>query len=253
MPTSPLDNVVIVEPPFKELTKRHSRLGTACFSGCGCIIIFVIAIFIGIKLYLGPTPHTENRLPANFPALIPIYDEKSIDSITVIPGRYTERGIKLSAVLPHLILHPLYSEDNNEISNEKSLNISPWAMLWDDFSTSSPSAYNTTLRLEWHDLSARPDFIISFYEQALRKGNFQVKETLQQGHNGLIFSTTDQTITGTLTTQKSLNKKKVGTAYARLIVHFPTKDELSSPILDKTTPTSSPTPPTPQKGQFHNL
>lgn len=252
MPPS-LDEIVIVEPPFEELTKRHSRLGTACFSGCGCVVIFIIAIFISIKLYLGPSPHTIGELPMDFPASIPVYDQESIDSITLIPGRYTERGVKLSAVLPHLLLPPLYSEENNEIPIGKSLSVSPWAMLWDDFSTSSPSSYTTTLRLEWHDLSARPDFIVSFYEQALHKGNFQVKETLEQGQLGLTFANPDQTILGTLATQKSLNKKKIGTAYARLIVHFPTKNELSSQILDKTTSTSSSIPYTPQKGQFHNL
>jgi len=173
-----LDNIEIVEPPIEELTKKRSWKG-ACFTSCALLLILLVVAVVSIKIYVGPGPRQTKGIPANFPPDILVYDKDNIESITVIPARYKQRGLGIATFFPKLILSPIfYDSQNNAGDTLKNL----WAAI------STPSTdHKDSIQIEWKKVSADPDFIISYYKKELRKKNFKI-EVQSQGNNVQQFS-----------------------------------------------------------------
>lgn len=224
MNTPELEHIAIVEPPLRELNKRHSWLGASCFGGCGIIVLLIAISITCIKLFLGPGPSESSKIPENFPSsTIPVYDENNIDRVVTIPGRYTARGIHLSAIIPDLLLNRLYtdSESTSEIALPTSTIPRSVQTLWEDLRTPTTN-YTVTTRFEWRDLEAEPTFIRSFYEQALEKNGFIIEnEIISKSTQQFTFHNIKSGITGSLFIEKTSTLKRTGTARVIFTVKIP--------------------------------
>ena len=107
MPKNKLDTVEIVEPPLGELTKKRSSFKRTCFTGCGCLLLLLIALVAAFRIAVGAGPTTLPTVPKNFPDTITIYDKDTIDRITFISGRYKNRSMEIAALFPKVILSSL--------------------------------------------------------------------------------------------------------------------------------------------------
>ncbi len=208
-----LDNIEIVEPPIEELTKKRSWKG-ACFTSCALLLVLIVAVGIGIKFYVGPGPQTLKAVPANFPTGIPVYDKNNVEVITYISARYKQRGLGIATLLPKLILAPVFYNSQNNDNGGTLKNI------WNAVST--PSSDNKdSIQIEWKNVDADPDFIISYYKKELRKKNFKV-EVQSQGDNVQQFSfTREDGVSGSVYASNT-NEKKSSTEHLMLTVNIPT-------------------------------
>lgn len=226
MTPSELERITIIEPPLRELHKRHSWLASSCLGGLGFLAIAGLGFAIGTKLFLGPGPQEMTRVPPDFPtSSIPIYDQENVERITVIPGRYTTRGIHLSALLPGLIFNRVYTDtaDLNNLPESTTPNPNVFAALWTDLRTKNQD-YTVTTRFEWQDLDADPNFIRSFYEQALEKRGFIIGDKKNsKNEQGFTFREQKSLIDGSLLLERKTGQKRTGTARAILIVRIPEK------------------------------
>ncbi len=178
-PTTPIDDVKIIEPPLQELTKRRPSLVRGCVTGCGCIVIFVIAIVIGIRLWIGPGPETSQSVPVDFPADIPVYDRDSVVKINIIPGRYKHRSVALAGTLPKLLFSPILpgaDDESTGTANERSAvskiknAISEVAHIL----TTPADDARDSIQIEWGELTADINFITNYYRSELRKKGFVI-------------------------------------------------------------------------------
>ena len=217
-----IDKVEIVEPPIEELSKNRSSFRRTCFTGCGCIIVFIIAIIIAIWFAIGPSPKTIKILPGNFPGDIPLYDKDNIEQMTYISGKYKSRGLAVAAFFPKIILSPLLLRANQSYPGAPDLELSPatsrtdylrrvWHLL-----TTPVSDKRDSVQIEWHNLDAEPNFIVSYYKKELRKAGFTINED-SQNHKQISFS--KNMVDGTFSVVGD-EEQKPGTDYALLTVNL---------------------------------
>jgi len=209
-----IENVEIVEPPIEELTKRHSSLRKTCLTGSGCIVLFILAIALVVRIYIGSGPETLKSVPAYFPKDIPSYAPDNIDQITHISGQYKNRSIEIAAIVPKIILSPLFLALNRDPSSTN--NSHSFKNLWQFIAT--PVGDNRdTVQIEWKDMDADPNFVISYYKTELGKRNFKITDTEGLKNNAQEFSfDREDHIDGSLYVEPG----KSGTSYADLIVNF---------------------------------
>ena len=102
-----IEQIEIKEPPIQELGKKRSCLKRTCFTGCGCIVIFIIASVLLLKFATGPRTKKLNEVPDNFPESIPLYDSDNIQEINFTSGKEKGRILEITAFIPKLILSPI--------------------------------------------------------------------------------------------------------------------------------------------------
>ena len=172
-----INNVEIVEPPIGELTKKYSAFSTikrTCFTGCGCLVLLIIAIIIFMRLALGSGPETLKKLPDNFPSDMPIYDQENAEKITFVSGKYKNRGVEIAAIFPKIILSPLLLTMNKtEQGTADTSKFTSAKNLWSIIST-PVSDHRDTVQVEWRHLDAEPSFIINYYKTELRKADYKI-------------------------------------------------------------------------------
>ncbi len=216
-----INNVEIVEPPIGELTKRYSAFSSikrTCFTGCGCLVVFLIGIAIFLRLALGSGPQTLKNIPENFPKDITIYDEDNIEQITFVSGKYKNRGIEIAAFFPKIILSPLFLTLNkSEQSAEDTGKLASVKNLWKIIST-PVSDHRDTVQIEWRNLDAEPTFIINYYKTELQKRGYKI-DVESEGQAVRQFSFSQDTITGSIYVEGD-NTVKPGTDYVVLTVNL---------------------------------
>jgi len=167
-----IDNVKIIEPPIEEITKKRSGFKKTCFTGCGCLVFFLILVIVGIRVSMGPGPKTIKELPENFPKEIPVYDQDNVEKIIFISGKYKNRGIEIAAFFPKIILSPLLLTLNNQDTGTSKQ--SYLRNVWKVVSTPVGDSRDT-VRIEWGHIDADPNFIINYYKTELKKINFTIE------------------------------------------------------------------------------
>lgn len=216
-----INNVEIVEPPIGELTKRYSAFSTikrACFTGCGCLVVLIIGITVFLRLALGSGPQTLKKIPDNFPADIPVYDDHNIEQITFVSGKYKNRGIEIAAFFPKIILSPLFLTLNKNNQNTDSADkLASVKNLWQIISA-PVSDHRDTVQIEWRNLDAEPSFIINYYKTELKKKDYNI-DVESEGQAVRQFSFSKNTITGSIYVQGD-DTVKPGTDYVVLTVNL---------------------------------
>ncbi len=216
-----INNVEIVEPPIGELTRRYSAFSTikrTCLTGCGCLGVVIIGIIIFLRLALGSGPQTLKKVPDNFPADIPIYDESNIEQITFVSGKYKNRGIEIAAFFPKIILSPLFLTLNKNSQDTNSTDkLASVKNLWQIISA-PVSDHRDTVQIEWRNLDAEPSFIINYYKTELNKAGYKI-DVESEGQAVRQFSFSKDTITGSIYVQGDATVKP-GTDYVVLTVNL---------------------------------
>lgn len=217
-----LDNIEIVEPPLEEITKRRSYKRT-CFTGCGCVVFLIIATAVALRIFIGPGPTTLKTLPPSFPKDIPIYDRDALETITFISGKYKNRGIEIAALFPKIILSPLLlkMEDNAKAPTDATTGTGI-KNLWRVIIT-PVGDHRDTISIEWKNLDAEPDFIVSYYQNELIKQNYKI-EVESEGKYVRQFSFSSESgVSGSLYAEKVAGSL-FGTDRAILTINLPDKD-----------------------------
>ncbi len=213
-PDDRIKGVEIIEPPIQELKKRGSWLTTACMSGCSFILIFIIGVVIGVKMFIGAGPKEIKNLPENFPANIPVYDQYNIDKITLISGRYKSRSMEVSALFPKLILSPLILRNEQQAGEE---NIGIIRQLWLAF-TEPVGDNRDTVQIEWRNISSDATTMIAYYKNKLDDALCTVEsETAGINYNQITFNCENE-LSGTIYVQMGETKKMI--SYAYLIINL---------------------------------
>lgn len=231
MPSNPEDlvnEVEIVEPPIQELKKRGRWMTTACFSGCGCVALFIIGVIFGIKLFIGAGPKQIKNLPANFPAEIPLYDQYNIGRITLISGRYKYRSLELAVLFPKIVLSSLVSSESGGKKNGPSAIQELWRLL-----TKPVSDSRDMVQIEWYDIASEPQTMIEYYRSKLNEAKFTVdSETESERYHQFTFKRSSG-LSGTVYVESSAENTKI--PYAFIIVNL-------LPAETKPAATSTPRP-----------
>ena len=220
MAQNPIEKVEIVEPPIGELTKRHGGFKRSCFTGCGCIVLFIIGLLVGIRLFVGSGPKAIKDLPENFPKSIPVYDSDNVDSITFISGKYKNRSLEIAGIFPKFILSPLLLK-SEETASAKVQKEDTLKRLW-RLMTTPVGDSRDTIQIEWGNLHAEPAFVISYYDTELRKQGYTTSEVTTAS-----LSFEKDAITGTLTTEKVAARSN-GSTFAILTVNYPVIPETTT-------------------------
>lgn len=214
-PEEIIHGVEIVEPPIQEFHKRGRWFATACFSGCGCVAIFIATIVVGIKLFIGAGPQQIKNLPDNFPRAIPIYDQYNISKITIISGRYKSRSMDLSTLFPKIILSPLiYSDQKSGRNDNPGVIKELWQIL-----TKPTSDSHDMIQIEWRNIAGNPEDLVDYYRSKLANENFQVdSESSGQNYRQFTFRHPDG-LSGTVYVQNSQQKNNI--PYAFIMINLP--------------------------------
>lgn len=207
-----LENIEIVEPPIEELTKKRSWKG-ACFTSCLFLIIVVVGLIVGIRIYVGAGPKSYSTLPPNFPTDIPVYDKDNIDNITYVSGQYKERGLGIATIIPKLILSPIFYNQENSSQSIKN--------IFSSISTNQ-TEYRNSFEIEWRGVNADPEFVTAYYKKELKKKNFKI-DVQSSGKNVEQFSFyREDGYNGSIYAQSS-DDKKSKTDYMILTINLPKK------------------------------
>ena len=169
-----------------------------------------------MRLAMGSGPQTLKKIPDNFPADIPVYDQDNIEQITFVSGKYKNRGIEIAAFFPKIILSPLFLTLNkNEQNTGDAGKLSSVKNLWKVISA-PVSDHRNTVQIEWRNLNADPYFIIGYYKTELKKNDFNI-DVESEGENIRQFSFSKNGITGSMYAQGTQGQ---GSDYAVLTVNL---------------------------------
>ncbi|MSU75705.1 MAG: hypothetical protein EXS55_04295 [Candidatus Magasanikbacteria bacterium] len=220
------DTIEIVEPPIEELSKGHSHLKRTCLAGCGGIVIFIIALGLGLWIALGPGPKTLTTVPANFPTDIPLYDKDAIESIAFIPGTYKKRGTTIAAFFPKIILSPLLLDSHAEITSrlESDSKLFSYAenikKIWRLIKEPVDADSRDTIQIKWGKMDAEPSFVIGYYKKELSKKKYNTNTVNNSDTFKELHFDNDRGVSGTLTASGD-EASRPGTDSAFLIVNLP--------------------------------
>lgn len=165
-----IEQIEIKEPPIQELGKKRSCLKRTCFTGCGYIVIFIIASVLLLKFAAGPRTKKLDDVPNNFPESIPLYDSDNIQEINFTSGKEKGRILEIAAFVPKLILSPIIlGLDKNTETNIKKTNT--WKNFVDIMKEPVVDHRDITI-VEWTEMPAEPWFVQSYYETELKRFNY---------------------------------------------------------------------------------
>lgn len=226
-----IEKIEIQDPPIQEISKKRSCLKRSCATGCGCIIIFLIASLILLKFVNGPRIKELKKVPDNFPSFIPLYDQDNITRITFVNGREKNRGLEIIAFVPKLVLSPIIMMLDSNLNQEQLDNPSGnYTKIQSQFSWNEwlkiikkpVTDHRDIVQIEWADLPAKPSFLQSYYQTALKKNGFTVENIIDNEKTKQVkFSSS--TIEGVLYIEDEAQKK--GTDYFSLTINLPPENK----------------------------
>jgi hypothetical protein len=218
------NKVEIKDPPIREFRKKRSCFARTCLSGCGCIIIFVLAFLLLLKFTAKPAIKELKNLPEYLSGAVPIYDESSINKIEFTSGKNRWKIIEGMAYLPKIIVAPIMIELKRikdpkieTTDNEESY------FDWTEFKeiVKEPIAdHRDVFNIEWTNLAAQPSFIHEYYQTELTKENFSI-DISSENEKVNQFTFSKDNIDGVIYVQDDLIER--GTDYVLLKIRIPSE------------------------------
>lgn len=210
-------SVVIQEPPLQELNKKRSCAKRTCATGCGCIVLFLLASLLLLKFAAGPKKKTLKKIPTQVEAYIPLYDLDSLEHIYVTSGKDRNKAIETAAYIPKIILAPIFIAIENNANTTALEETSVWTEL-SEFVREPLTDQRDSLTMTWTDLIADPSFVYTYYVHKLEERGFTVVTEKTDGRvRHLTFS--DGQVDGSLSIQDS--GETTGTDYVELTLFTP--------------------------------
>jgi predicted nucleic-acid-binding protein len=194
------DDIEIVEPPLKELTKKSSFFRISCLSGCGCLLLVLVGGLIGWRIIFGSHSTKMTSLPQNFPASIPIYNRDAIERVNVVQKKYQERREALATIISHMIT----GSDTNS-STENTIK-----KAWEKLTATSTSF--DIITIAWSSTAVKPPFVSSYYKKELQDRGYLIEQELsQEGIERFFFFNTKEEIRGSFSAEPLNLQTKNGT------------------------------------------
>ena len=164
----------IQEPTLNEIKKPRSCAKRACGSGCGCSIVMIALIAVGMWLFAPAQAEKITSLPPIFPADISLYKAESITDITHLSSNRKKRGPEAAALIPKVVITPImvwFRKPDHATSTTTA-----WRAIRE--AIAAPVAtYTNTTAVTWERLGAEPDFVDEWYYNELQKQSFAVTRT----------------------------------------------------------------------------
>lgn len=226
---TPSSTVQIQEPAFKEIKKRHGWLKGSCATGCGCIFLFVGAIYLTGRLVVGGGPSTAITYPNDFPTEIPQINPDKIIKITVVDASYKQRILWVATAIPRLLLSPVLSEmdPHARLTEEKdSLGRVNFKRTIDEddyfrYIGIQPGARDTkTVVITWSGINNYPSLITDGIEKKLEKYDYAIKESTTDDKFTSSFTFSKDKISGSMRAI-DLQPDQPGTEFVEMIVNYP--------------------------------
>jgi len=175
------ERVTIQEPAINEIKKPRSCFRRTCGSGCGCLMILLIAAAAGAWLFVPPEPKKLTTLPDTLPENLPLYKRDAVTHITYLSAERKKRGPETVAILPKIIITPLILGLNRlqEGSASTTPRLTP-ASLWNatrDALKTPLTTYRHTTVITWDALGAEPNFIDEWYQNEFKKQHYQIERS----------------------------------------------------------------------------
>jgi len=217
-----IEQIEIKEPPIQELRKKRSCFKRTCFTGCGCISIFIIASILLLKFASEPRIKEIKEVPENFPPTIPLYDSDNIQKISLTSGKEKGRVVEIVAFVPKLILSPIILglDKKNNTSSDSIKNSDYWKNFVDIMKEPVTDHRDITM-IEWTDMPAEPWFIQSYYETELKSNNYQTERDNKTDNTIRKLNFELDKIEGVLSIED--DPAKDGTDYVSLTIKIPTE------------------------------
>src|SRR3990167_6307088 len=170
-----IDNIEIKDPPIRELGKKRSCLKRSCSTGCGGIVIFIIASLIILKLSASPRQKELQTVPPNFPAAVPIYDIGNSDRIALIYGKEKGRCLEIAAYAPKLVVAPIVIIINDKLFPSSTTTDENRFSRFTRLLKEPVIDHRDTIQIDWTELTAEPRFVYDYYKKELEKSEFLIK------------------------------------------------------------------------------
>lgn len=212
-----IDNIQIKDPPIRELGKKRSCLKRSCSTGCGGIVIFIIASLIILKLSASPRQKELKSLPQHFPATVPVYDLGNSDRIAFTDGKEKGRWLEIAAYAPKLVVAPIVIIINEKLFPESTANDENRFSRFTRLLKEPVTDHRDTIQIDWTELTAEPRFVYDYYKKELEKSEFLIKPS-QNNDQVKQFSFQKDSIEGAIFMED--NPENKGTDYVSLTVSF---------------------------------
>lgn len=207
-----IDPVEIKEPPIQKFGKKRSCLKQSCLTGCGCIVLLLIGFILLIRFAAKPRMKELKVLPSFVTSSIPLYDEKNIERITFTPGAERGKFLEGVAMIPKIVLSPLvlvldrYWGETTSTYQESVLQLVQTPVM----------DHRDFIKIEWHDLGAKPSFIAAYYQKAFTQQGFTISVVRDTDtvHQFLFSSTSTE---GSVLVEDTPEKE--GTDYVLMTAH----------------------------------
>ncbi len=229
-------SIQIQEPTLKEIKKHHGWFTGSCLTGCGCIILFIGALYLVFRLLLGSGPTSTTDFPTNFPKDIPQTNPNSVVKIVKIDGQSKERALWVATTIPRFIAGPILDEIDSEapiIEEKDSLgrvnfkherSAQDYAQYVFGFPISK-NKNSQTVSVTWTGIKSDVQTIVNSYSKILQKNGYEITTSSFAGSQKddevrAGFSFIKGETTGTYRAI-DLHTDQPGTEYVQLIVNYP--------------------------------
>lgn len=205
MPRRPED-ITIQEPPIQELTRQYSCLRKSCFSCLSFVLVIVGVSLVLLKLALGSQSKDLLKVPPAVSKEIPIYDQDSVEKITLTQGADRSKGVEAAAFLPKLVMAPIlatFDTKNTALtraySDKKILDLSSasWFTKAKLVLNAPVGDHRDEIKITSTEVTADPKFISEYYITELEKRGFIISAK-SQTERITQFTFTKNTIAGNL-------------------------------------------------------
>lgn len=221
--------VQIQEPTFKEIKKRHGWLKGSCATGCGCIVLFVGAIYLAIRFLVGNGPAVSAAFPTDFPKEIPQMNPDKIINITAVDAGEKQRAVWVATAIPRFVLSKILSEidPHTRITETKdSLGRVAFTRTLEraDYvrylGLPPESEQTQTVVITWSGINNYPSLIADGLEKRLERSGIVVKDATDLNANEAAFTFQKDSLSGSFRAV-DLHPDQPGTEFAELIVNYP--------------------------------
>ncbi len=193
------NTIQIQEPTLKEIKKHHGWLRGSCLTGCGCIGLFFLVLYVAFKLIVGSGPTVLTNFPADFPRDIPQSNSEKLITVVEVSATSKTRALWVATVIPRLLLSPVLSEIDPEarITEQKdSLGRVAFTRTIgrEDYirylSLPTGAAGTKTVVATWNNIKTYPSIAVDAFEKQLERAGYTITPLKDVGEKnaGITFS-----------------------------------------------------------------
>jgi len=171
--TTSFSKTKIKAPIAEEVRKKRSCSKRSCTTGCGCLAFALVGGFVFLAFNAKARTVSLKTVPTEIiDADLPLYDEENISKQVLVKPASESATIKaIQQKVP---------------------------LLTSLFTKADADQHVRRYILTWEDVFAKPQFVASYYEKAIRSGSFVLIEKWTPETNVIMFENRDGSMRGLL-------------------------------------------------------